>query len=283
MTKVYYTVLNLVALSLTIYIGVNIFYRIVSSGFGEIKGNEIVMEQAPNRGSGSREPLRNYKSITERNLFGSRDTAAEVAKEAEIENVEALEPTSLKLALYGTVTGDRESAFAVIEETDKRKQGLYRIGDSVKDATIKKILREKVVLRVGSRDEILTMEESAASRRKGKPSVSEPVARGSTITVNRQDLESSLQDISKILSEVRIRPHFKDGESDGLSVTRIRPGSIFTKLGLRNGDVVQKIDDKEISSPEDVLGLYEKLKSGSGVSVQISRRNRQRTLNYKFR
>jgi general secretion pathway protein C len=157
------------------------------------------------------------------------------------------------------------------------------VGDSVKDATIRKILREKVVLRVGSKDEILTMEESAASRRKASPASSEPVSKGSTITVNRKDLERSLKDINKLLSEVRIRPHFKDGKSDGLSITRIKPGSVFTKLGLRNGDVVQKINDKEITSPDDVLALYDKLKSGSSVSVQIARRNRQRTLNYRFR
>jgi general secretion pathway protein C len=283
MTKLYYTILNLLALALIIYIGVDIFYKIVSAESGAVKGNEIVMEQPTNRGASNTAPLSKYQAITERNLFGSLDKPIESAKEEEIESVEALEPTSLKLALYGTVTGNQESAFAVIEETDKRKQGLYRVGDSVKDATIRKILREKVVLRVGSKDEILTMEESAASRRKAAPVSSEPVSKGSTITVNRKDLESSLKDINKLLSEVRIRPHFKDGKSDGLSITRIQPGSVFTKLGLRNGDVVQKINDKEITSPDDVLALYDKLKSGSSVSVQIARRNRQRTLNYQFR
>jgi general secretion pathway protein C len=283
MTKLYYTILNLIALALIIYIGVDIFYRILSAEFGEVEGNEIVMEQPTNRDAGNTAPLSKYQAITERNLFGSLDKPIESAKEEEIESVEALEPTSLKLALYGTVTGNQESAFAVIEETDKRKQGLYRVGDSVKDATIRKILREKVVLRVGSKDEILTMEESAASRRKEAPTASRPVPKGSTITVNQKDLESSLKDINKLLSEVRIRPHFRDGKSDGLSITRIQPGSIFTKLGLRNGDVVQKINDKEITSPDDVLALYDKLKSGSSVSVQVARRNRQQTLNYQFR
>ena len=45
MTKLYYTILNLLALALIIYIGVDIFYRIVSAEVGEIKGNEVVMVQ----------------------------------------------------------------------------------------------------------------------------------------------------------------------------------------------------------------------------------------------
>jgi len=283
MTKAYYTVLNIVALALIIYIGVDIFYRIVSSEFVQADGDRMVMEQIPDGSLEARAPLSDYRAIMERNLFGSVDKAAEVETEEAIESVEALEPTTLKLALYGTVTGDRESAYAVIEETDKRKQGLYRIGDSVKDATIKKILREKVVLRVGSNDEILSMEASAASRSKAGPEPVAPAVRGSTITVSRAELEDSLKDINKVLSDVRIRPHFKDGQPDGLSVTQIKPGSIFTKLGLVNGDVVQKINDKEISSPDDVLALYEKLKSGSQVSVEVNRRNRQRVFNYRFR
>ncbi len=153
----------------------------------------------------------------------------------------------------------------------------------MQNATVKKILREKVVLRVGTKDEILTMEESAASRRdKGRrPSTS--TERGSTITVNRKDIQSSLKDINKLMSQVRIRPHFKDGQSDGLSVSRIKGGSIFSKLGLRNGDIVQKINGEPINSPDEVLALYEKLKSGSRVSLEVTRKGEPKTMNYRFR
>ncbi|MCJ7775808.1 MAG: PDZ domain-containing protein, partial [Desulfobulbaceae bacterium] len=186
-------------------------------------------------------------------------------------------------ALLGTVTGNEQNAFAVIEETDKRKQGLYKIGDSVQNATVKTILREKVVLRVGTKDEILTMEESAASRREKVRGPSKTAEGGNTITVSRKDIQSSLKDINKLMSEVRIRPHFKDGESDGLSVSRIKGGSVFSKLGLRNGDIVQKINGEPINSPDEVLALYEKLKSGSRVSLEVTRKGEPKTMDYRFR
>ena len=280
MTKLYYTIVDLVAISLVVYIGVDVFYRIVSSELKEIHTKEVVVEQVPNVEVKKKIPLSDFRSITERNLFGSLEKAAEGVKEEEVED---LEPTSLRIALLGTVTGDERNAFAVIEEKDKRKQGLYRVGDSIQNATVKMILREKVVLRVGTKDEILTMEESAASRREERPGPSQPAKKGSTITVNRKELSDSLKDINKVLSQVRIRPHFKDGKSDGLSVSRIKAGSVFSKLGLRNGDIVQKINDKPINSPDDVLALYEKLKSGSQVSVEVTRKGRPKTMNYRFR
>ena len=280
MTKLFYTILNIVALSLVVYIGVDTFYRVVSSELKGVNTKEIVMEQLPNAEESKRALLSSFKVITERNLFGSLDKASEDVNKEEIEE---LEVTSLKIALLGTVTGNEQNAFAVIEETDKRKQGLYKIGDSVQNATVKKILREKVVLRVGTKDEILTMEESAASRRDKGRGPSKSTARGSTITVNRKDIQSSLKDINKLMSEVRIRPHFKDGQSDGLSVSRIKGGSVFSKLGLRNGDIVQKINGEPINSPDEVLALYEKLKSGSRVSLEVTRKGEPKTMNYRFR
>lgn len=280
MTKLFYTILNIVALSLVVYIGVDTFYRVVSSELKGVNTKEIVMEQLPNAEESKRSPLSSFQVITERNLFGSLDKES---KDVNEEEIEALEPTSLKVALLGTVTGNEQNAFAVIEETDKRKQGLYKIGDSVQNATVKTILREKVVLRVGTKDEILTMEESAASRREKVRGPSKTAEGGNTITVSRKDIQSSLKDINELMSQVRIRPHFKDGKSDGLSVSRIKGGSIFSKLGLRNGDIVQKINNEPINSPDEVLALYEKLKSGSRVSLEVTRKGEPKTMDYRFR
>jgi general secretion pathway protein C len=237
----------------------------------------------------------------ERNLFGSADKPPE-EEVAEVQDIEALEPTSLKVALLGTVTGSRRNAFAVIEETKKRKQGLYKVGDTIENAVIKMILRGKVVLTVGDEDEILTMEEgppqvpgrervaprparSGPSRRERaapRRPVSRAAARESTVRVERTDVEGAVTDINKLLSQVRVRPHFRDGKPDGLALSRIEEDSLFAKLGLQNGDIVQAIDDKSIRSPDDVLALYKKLRSGSQVAIQIDRRGRRETINYTF-
>jgi general secretion pathway protein C len=191
------------------------------------------------------------------------------------------------------VSGDQENARAVIEETDKKKQGLYKVGDSIQDAVVKRILREKVILRVGDKDEILTMKEpsspkespfsSRAGMDAGRRLSGRASQRRSTITVRRSDIQESLKDINQLLSQARIQPHYKDGSADGLAISRIKRGSLFSKLGLRNGDVVNEVNGNSLSSPEDVLSLYEKLKSGDAASVQITRRGRQQILNYRFR
>ena len=289
MAKLYSTIFNLVALFVAIYIGVDLFYRVVGAQLRYVDTEKIVLDQAPRVKNNRMPPLKDFRVVMDRNIFGSKDKAGEGIKPTDLDT---LELTSLKVALLGTVTGSQQNAVAVIEETDKRKQGLYRVGDSVQDAIVKMILRGKVVLRVGDKDEILTMEESSSRRASSEEEASSArkrrrptraSRRGASITVRRSDVQDALQNINTLLSQVRIRPHFKDGKADGLALSNIKGDSIFAKLGLRDGDIVRGVNDRAIRSPDDILSFYKKLRSGSPISLQINRRGQERTINYSIR
>ncbi|UCB51017.1 MAG: PDZ domain-containing protein [Deltaproteobacteria bacterium] len=289
MTKLYSTIFNLVALFVAIYIGVDLFYRVLGANLSLVDNDVMVTEQIQRDNNYRRPPLKDFRVVMDRNIFGSKEGAGEGIKPTDIET---LEPTTLKVVLLGTVTGSQQNAVAVIEETEKRKQGLYRVGDSVQDAIVKMILRGKVVLRVGDKDEILTMEESSsrrtsleeeASSARKRPQPSRPSGRGASITVRRSDVQDALKNINTLLSQVRIRPHFKDGKADGLALSNIKGDSIFAKLGLRDGDIVQGVNDRPIRSPDDIVSFYNKLTSGSPISLQINRRGQERTINYRIR
>jgi len=77
-------------------------------------------------------------------------------------NYDALNPTRLKLRLWGTITGDGIRAQAIIEEIARRKQGMYKVGDVIQGAIVMKIFREKVVLHVDGKYEILDIEAGRA-------------------------------------------------------------------------------------------------------------------------
>jgi general secretion pathway protein C len=302
MPKRYHVAFNLIALSIVIYIGVDLFYSVVRSRLRQVDTQAIAVKPTPQAAAYHKPGAADYQAITKRNLFGSADKQPPEEVEV-VEDIEALEPTSLKVTLLGTVMGSPRNAYAVIEETTRRKQGLFKVGDTIQNAVIKKILRGKVILTVGDKDEILTMDEAAlpspakgqvASRsasskfrspRRAATKLPAPRAgeRQSVITVDRSDVDESLTNINTLLSEVRIRPHFKNGKPDGLAVSRIKDGSLFSKLGLQEGDVVQAVNDNAIRSPDDVLALYKKLRAGSEVAIQVNRNGQSQTINYNFR
>ena len=86
------------------------------------------------------------------------DTAAGMEIKSEKTDIQALKKTNLKLKLWGTITGNGIRAYAIIEEGTKREQKIYHVGETVQHATIKMILREKVVLSVAGNDELLEIE-----------------------------------------------------------------------------------------------------------------------------
>ena len=288
MPKLAFSLINLVALTLISFFSVNIFYRVITTNLVQIDNQKTLNEQVPKIKKPVSITVNHYQKISERGLFGVPEKPD---KNEKIEEIETLEPTSLKLALLGTVEGDDKTGWAIIIDTTKRKQDIYHVGDSVQGAEIKKIVRNKVVLRVGDRDEVLTIEEGSKkadtmdfSRPNIQPSTTSARRLSRTITMRRSDIEESLQDVNQILSEARVRPHFnKDNVPDGLIVTGIRGNSIFRRMGLRNGDIVQGVDGKPISNPDDIISMYNDLKSASNIAIQILRRGREQTIDYRFR
>ena len=277
--------LNLLVLSVVIYTGVDIFYTLAGSKLTEVKTEQITSKHFKGTPTqGKRRSFDHYVSAINRNLFGEVEEAVkEAAGEFQVDDLEA---TTLNISLLGTVSGDQQSAVAIIQERAKRTQSLFKEGDTIQNATIAKILRGKVVLQVGTKNQILTMEEkprsSTGAKLSGSPRRASPEA-ASTITLDQSTVTKSLQNISELLSQVRVRPHYKNGTADGLMLSQVKPNSIFTKFGLRNGDVIQSIDDEAIESPDDIMDFYEELKSGSPVSLEIMRRGKKKTLNYKFK
>jgi len=272
----YRIVIILLTITVMSYLCVDIFYKVVNAKLTEVKTKEVLKAESADIKVFKKPPLGSYRVISERNLFGSTDKESSEIKF----DVDDLEPTKLKLVLLGTVCSNSNFGFAVIEDTDKRKQELFRAGDIVASAEVIKILKGKVILRVDGRDEILLIKESGAGEEVYKKPVSSPKDK---ITVSKADIDDAFKNMSQMLTQVRIRPYFSAGKPDGFMVSRIKQGSIFQKMGLKNGDVIQGVNDSPIGSADDMLGLYKGLQSGSEITLNIKRRGKQETLKYTFK
>ncbi|MBW2630663.1 MAG: PDZ domain-containing protein [Deltaproteobacteria bacterium] len=276
MTSGYRTIVILIVITVLAYLSVDIFYRTIDAKLTRVKTG-ITTTEKRTLPVVKRQPPGSYHVISERNLFGSINKAA---GERYI-NVDELESTKLNLVLLGTVYGTGKLDCAVIEEKDKRKQALFRVGETIASATVVKIMRGMVVLHVDGRDEVLAMEIKTGKDMAGvaKRAVS---GAGSSVIVRKAEIDEALKDMGKILTQARIRPYFSAGKSDGFIINRIKKGSIFQKMGMQNGDIIQGVDGHPIKSPDEMLKLYNGLKSGSAISLNIKRRGKEQNLEYVF-
>ncbi len=291
----YFNIANFLLITAGVYLCVNTFYTLITARLDYGVSSPVSTSQAaPTPVEYSKAPLSDYKAITGRNIFNSSTAAIAAASKSEKVDIEKLKETDLKLKLWGTVTGQDKRAYAVIEDTKARQQNLYRTGDSIQNAVVKLILREKVVLSVGDRDEILAMEEirartggrsgrrisrsSSGSSPRKLPVSSYP----RKIRLKRDQIEKAMENLGQLMEQANLRPHIVDGQPAGISITGIKPNAIFRKMRLRNGDVITGVNGSSIESVEDAVKVVEQLSSGSNIQLQIKRRGREQTLDYSI-
>jgi general secretion pathway protein C len=221
--------------------------------------------------------LSDYQIIAARNLFKTRAISQPTTKKYTLEN---LAETKLNLRLWGTVTANVGRAFAVIQEAGRRTpQKLYHVGDQVKEATIVRILREKVVLDVNGANEILALQKPsrsnsrrAPSRRSSRPKIVQRRA------IRRKTIDRAMANLNKLVTQARVRPHAK-----GLIIDHIKPRSLFRRLGLRNGDILVGIEGQPIRTVDEALVFYDRLQNADRLSVDLLRRGRVREMRFRIR
>jgi len=235
----------------------------------------------------TKDPLEAYAVIVERNRFRTTDRPLVVDQM----DPGMLEATTLPIDLYGTIAGEEGRGYAVIEERDKKKQRLYKVGDRVAGAVIVKILRNGVVLRVGEMDQVLKKKEIVArgtnrlppAGMPGPAPAQAPEAAPRPQARPPQAPSGSPSDLASLLTQARVTPHVTAGSSgkpDGVVINEIQSGSLFENVGLVNGDIIQEVNGRPVTGVADLVSLYRDLKPGANLSVKVSRTGRQVVLNH---
>ena len=90
-------------------------------------------------------------------------------------------------------------------------------------------------------------------------------------TVQRDEIEKNLANLNKILTQARAIPHFENGSPAGYKLFQIVPGSIYDKLGLKNGDIIRGVNGEAIKNPQKAFEMLNDFKSLNSVELEIKR------------
>jgi len=271
----------LAVMAVFIYQGVGIFYKTLALQLIRMRPAPAVEIKAPAAPVAARDPVDAYRVIPERNLFGTT-TKAVADKQPS-----AAPPLDIALLfeVRGTVAGEGKYGFAIIEERGTRKQRLVKAGDVVAGAKVIRIRRNAVDVLVEEQERTLKMAEMKEApilpTAVMAPTAPSPLT--GTFVINRSELQEAMEDMGKMLSQAQIRPYFNMGVPDGFIVSSIRPGSLYQKMGIANGDIIQEVNRRKIQTADDLSGLLNTLKSSNDISLVIKRGGNPTTINYQFR
>ncbi len=207
-----------------------------------------------------------YQVVVERDLF-KVGRARPVDVNQQVDGDAAHPVAQMGVTLRGTITGPREISRAVIEDAGDQK--LYRIGESVKSATIIAILRNKVILDVNGQQQMLVVEERASN---GKVAS----ARASTRTPRRPraapaSAGDAMKNLDQLVGNARVVPYYRGGQPYGFRVSDVVEGSEIYNQGMRTGDIIKSVNGVPIRTPQDALNAYQELQNSTTVQLEVER------------
>jgi general secretion pathway protein C len=244
------------------------------------------------------------KPLADRNIFCSEclPVVAEAAPSAM--SSDGVPMTSLPLSLIATFVSD-EFKQATVLNTSTQAQGGYVIGSEIPGAgKVVKIDYKYVDFEntgAGKRVERISLLGEAPAAAPPPAVAAAPVDSGpkdemtaaidsgikkvddTTFEVDRALIDKLLANPLAASKGARVTPSIKNGKPNGIKLYAIRPSSIYSKLGLSNGDTIHSINGFELDSLDKGLEVYQKVKDATGLQVSVTRRGKPVTLNYSIK
>ncbi len=209
------------------------------------------------------------------------------------------------LTLVGTIAGNGSYGFAIFED-QKQQQSVFRVGTQIPGyGMLIRVEPSFVVLSTPQGEEHIKIAEiaeivdnqpaigrkhSRAGKRRstGKTRSAKDVgfirrAGKQRFVLDKEGVQKSLQNPQRVLTDARMLPNIVNNKQEGFRVSEVKPNGVYSKLGLKNGDVLLKINDLELNSPDSGIQAFSTLKGMDQIKLFLIRDEKKITLTYQIR
>jgi general secretion pathway protein C len=294
--KKYFWLFFLILTTILVWALVNLALTIVSSRLEIRSGHSIPVADSKVQRVAEIPPLNAYDPIIYNNIFnpGVQPQKSLTLREGSEEgSSKGIPAAQTNLVLKGTAVGAYlKTSFAVIYDEKTKKQGLYRVGRKIGDATIQAIEADRVILNRNGRQEALLMKRGKEDS-KGRSSSPVQSMRqdrslvrqtdGETYVLDREQVNEVISNVNQFMTQLRVQPFFMQGVPTGYIVTDIKQGSLIEQIGLKNGDVIQGVNGMPITKPEQAFAAYQQLKNESQITLEVRRGNNSQIMTYELK
>jgi general secretion pathway protein C len=194
--------------------------------------------------------------------------------------------------LIGTSVGSFRETFALVRHTTKNEERVFRLGEMVFDAgRLTEVRKESAFIVVnGKKVELLTpmtppVSSSPGQQPSGITQTAAAVARtgAGSFVIDQRALNATLDNPAQAMSDARLLPSQKDGKVEGFRASEVKPNGLFAMIGIKNGDVLLRLNDFPMDSPDKALQSFIALKGQNRLKLDIIRDGQPQTFNYDIR
>ena len=242
--------------------------------------------------------ITDYAGIVEGSLYGTPGKLTAIAPAKKVRKrtlVATARPPQMDktISLKGTIV----PGYAIFENKKKKEQELFKKGEEVfgKGRLVSVEESQAQILRNNNlyTYSLFSVDESApptstnrfaaktTSRLPTVVSAREPDK--TKWSFERNKVKTIIKDINTVLYDAKLTLNETgDKKSAGYKVSQVTKKGVFQQGGVKNGDVIQKVNGLDVTSKMNWPKLFGQLKSKSKFKVDILRNGTPVTLQYKI-
>ena len=197
--------------------------------------------------------------------------ADKVIKKKVVRNTDYLNSWKLSATVLGT------KPFAMVIKGTQSK--VITLKDTLEGYSVKGIYKEKVLFESRNDTTWLYIKSAFANIPK---TVTRVMPVQGSFAIRSAAFKRNILKPEQLLRTINILPEMKNGLFQGLHVQYLLEGSFLYMHGLRQDDIIKKINGKKLSSIADGISAYQNITNSKRFSISVLRDNIIKELKYEI-
>lgn len=219
----------------------------------------------------------NFKRILDTNSISNKTENKQTQKSSE--NRSKLKDLILK-AVYSK---KNHQGWIIMQNNITQKTYLLEYGDIFDNYKLIEIYRTFVVFEQNGQEFHIEFKKSKLDDKYDDMNlIKKNTNHNGMIQIPLQTIKKYTKNMSKIFQDIHLEKFVQDNVTKGFSINQINKDSLFAKMGLTDGDIIQKVNKVALLSNDDIFKIYKEFKTAKILNIIILRNNIQMELNYEI-
>jgi len=196
----------------------------------------------------------------------------------------------LNITLKGIIIAADENKNVVMIADETGKEGLYHLGEMIKDAQIIKIARTRIVLlRANGQQDVFFLRKDENLVDPASPDRWKLITKkidDQNYEIDPREFGKEIETLGNLLERASvIGTAYHLGQPIGVRIGTISPNDIGAALGLQQNDIILAINNISVADLQNRINLYNTITTlplGSSIQVSLQRAGKNVMISYKL-
>jgi general secretion pathway protein C len=100
------------------------------------------------------------------------------------------------------------------------------------------------------------------------------------MVINRAAIAKRIPELNDAYKQVLPVPYISGGKVVGIKLAKIKDKDLASKAGIREGDIITKVNNQNLNSLSNALKLYASVRNNNVITIQVQRGRETKDLVY---